>query len=95
MLFLSLLALIPFVASEEKIQPVDVCDPRLGIPGAVYTCPRTNFLPNPLKACEWHPPGKCLEWGDDPADRPKSLGPDPGGICAFYEDRACSTGAVK
>jgi hypothetical protein len=95
MLFLPLFVLLPLVASEEKIQPIDVCDPRVGVPGAVYICPQPDFRRDGSKDCEWHPPDTCLQWGDDPANRPKSLGPDPGGICAFYQDTACEKEVVK
>jgi hypothetical protein len=77
----------------SSIIPVPPCDPRIGIPGGVYTCPLPNFQRSDTQDCTWWAPDpstdNCVSWGDNPADRPRSIGPDGGGMCALFDGEGC------
>ncbi|KAH7411911.1 hypothetical protein DE146DRAFT_627929 [Phaeosphaeria sp. MPI-PUGE-AT-0046c] len=92
--FLALFSLAAARAIEEII-PISPCDPRLGVPGAVYTCPYPAFYSTAEARCTWNQPETCISWGDDIHKKPRSVGPDPGGVCAFYDGEGCVGEVVK
>lgn len=92
-----LIALLPLTSSRavEEIIPISPCDPRVGVPGAVYICPYPAFASTPEAQCTWNPPETWISWGDDIHKQPRSVGPDPGGVCAFYDGEGCVGEVVK
>jgi hypothetical protein len=88
LLLLFLYTLSP-VTTTDAIIPIPPCDARIGLPGGVYTCPVANFQSSSGKDCEWHEPTDCISWGDDAGQKPSSIGPDGGGVCALYDGVNC------
>jgi hypothetical protein len=85
-----LIALLP--TSLAAIEALPPCDPDQGVPGGLYTCPSANFESSDEQPCNWYKPGTCVSWGGVP---PRSIGPDPGGICAFYDEPNCAGDVLK
>lgn len=64
------------------------CPPSDGAPGGIYICPHPNFQG---PGCFWRAPSsECYRFGRPYFDRPKSLGPDPGGYCEFFMSDDCT-----
>jgi hypothetical protein len=84
---------LPHLALTSSIIPILPCDPRISVSGGVYTCRLLDFQRSDTQDCEWFAPdpstSNCVSCGDDPADRPRSIGPDAGSTCALFDGVGC------
>ncbi|KAI8943418.1 hypothetical protein NX059_001430 [Plenodomus lindquistii] len=65
------------------------CDLNAGFgpPGGVYMCFDANFKGT---CWDWMPnAGECYSFHKDTTQKPKSIGPNPGGHCVFYREKEC------
>jgi hypothetical protein len=97
LLLLTLTHFTPVTTANEII-PIPPCDPRIGVPGGVYTCPLPNFQPSETLDCTWWDvdpsTDNCVSWEYE-SDRPSSIGPDAGGMCALFDDLGCKGKLVR
>jgi hypothetical protein len=63
---------------------------RRGLPGAYYTCTKTNFV----GVCSWTQPNTECHIQGSP-DGIESLGPDQGSICYLYQETVCTGEVLK
>jgi hypothetical protein len=61
-----------------------VCDPSHGRPGAFLWCRQEDW-----RDCYYEPPSDTCWSFDSDINIPRSLGPDPGGYCVFYQGHEC------
>jgi hypothetical protein len=82
-LFLQFKFLPTSLAATEDTSP---CKLDQGVPGELYTCPLAKFEYSDEQPCTWYKPNTRVPMGSIPL---RSIGPDAGGISAFYSVEGC------
>lgn len=87
-LTLLILALATHILSTQAL-PQSPTTPNLtnrGLPGAFYLCTSPNWE----EPCNWFPPNGGCQIAGTGKQKPRSIGPDPGGYCILYSDIDCA-----
>ncbi|KAH3915094.1 hypothetical protein HBH56_084320 [Parastagonospora nodorum] len=102
LLLLPLSSAAPLSSSERSLNfpptpATNTCTAGTGTPGAFYMCPDANFGSSSKIPCQYVPAnGVCMSFPVEfPELKPRSFGPDIGGVCDFYKEASCKGEIVR